>query len=56
MELTFKIQDIVETLAVSYETTTENEFREILTTFKVLIHDKDTWRTIIYALKEKLGK
>ena len=53
MELTFKLQDIVETLAISYEEATENEYKEILLAFKVLIDNKDTWRTLIYALKER---
>ena len=54
--ITLKIEDIIETLVFCREEQTEKEFKAILFALKVTIDDKDTWRTIIYALKERIGK
>lgn len=51
--ITLKIEDIIETLVFCYEEQTEEEFKAILFALKVTINNKDTWRTIIYALKER---
>lgn len=50
------IQNIIETLAVSYETTTEDQFREVLTTVKIIVNDDATWKQIISAVKAKVSK
>lgn len=55
-KVTINIQDIIETLAVSYETMTHDQFREVLTTVKVIVNDDATWEQIISAVKAKVAK
>ena len=54
--ITINIQNIIEILAVSYETTTEDQFREVLTTVKLIVNDDATWKQIISAVKAKVNK